>query len=129
MAMNIFDHISIKFEDVMGANAFYKAALAPLGIEQKFLVERPGGHMAGYGREKVQLFIGSGAAPASAPLHLAFQAKSRSEVNAFHAAALAAGGQDNGQPDVRPQYHDNYYAAFVLDPAGNNVEAVYQGEA
>jgi catechol 2,3-dioxygenase-like lactoylglutathione lyase family enzyme len=128
MPMSIYDHISIKFKDDAGAIAFYKAALAPLGIELKFLVERPGGHMAGYGREKVQLFIGNGAAPVSGQLHLAFQARGRGEVDGFHAAGLAAGGQNNGQPGVRPQYHDNYYAAFVFDPAGNNVEAVYQGE-
>jgi catechol 2,3-dioxygenase-like lactoylglutathione lyase family enzyme len=125
--MSIFDHISIKVGDMTAANAFYQAALEPLGIEQKFLVERPGGHTAGYGRDKVRFFIGNGATLAQGSVHLAFEARSRSEVDAFHAAALAAGGQDNGEPGLRPRYHDNYYAAFVIDPAGNNVEAVYQG--
>lgn len=124
--MSFFDHVSIKVDDVTTASTFYQAALAPLGIEQKFLLERPDGLMAGYGREKVHFFVGSGAALAQGSVHLAFAARSRSEVDAFHAAALTAGAQDNGKPGRRPRYHENYYAAFVIDPAGNNVEAVYQ---
>jgi catechol 2,3-dioxygenase-like lactoylglutathione lyase family enzyme len=125
--MGIFAHISIKVADMPAASAFYRAALAPLGIEQKFLVERPGGQTAGYGRDKVGFFVETGDALAQGAVHMAFEARNRREVDAFHAAAIAAGGKDNGQPGIRPRYHDNYYAAFVIDPDGNNVEAVYQG--
>lgn len=127
--MNIFDHISIKVGDSAAVNAFYAAALAPLGITQKFLVERPEGPMGGYGREQVNFFVGQATLAVEASIHLAFVAGSRDEVDAFYAAAIAAGGRDNGEPGVRPKYHKNYYAAFVIDPAGNNVEAVHQGSA
>lgn len=125
--MSIFDHISIKVGDSAALNAFYKAALAPLGVTQKFLVERPEGLIGGYGRERASFFVGQATSAAEGSIHLAFVAGSRAEVDAFYAAALAAGGHDNGEPGVRSKYHENYYAAFVIDPAGNNVEGVYQG--
>jgi catechol 2,3-dioxygenase-like lactoylglutathione lyase family enzyme len=125
--MSIFDHISIKVGDSATVNAFYKASLGPLGITQKFLAERAEGLTGGYGREQVNFFVAQATSPVNAAIHLAFVAGSRAEVNAFYAAAIAAGGQDNGAPGVRAKYHENYYAAFVIDPAGNNVEAVVQG--
>jgi catechol 2,3-dioxygenase-like lactoylglutathione lyase family enzyme len=125
--MSIFDHISIKVGDSATVNAFYKASLGPLGITQKFLVERPDGLTGGYGREQVKFFVAQATSAAKAPIHLAFAAGSRAEVDAFYAAAIAAGGQDNGAPGVRAKHHENYYAAFVIDPDGNNVEAVAQG--
>jgi catechol 2,3-dioxygenase-like lactoylglutathione lyase family enzyme len=125
--MAIFDHIRIMVSDARSAAAFYQAALAPLAIEQTFLADREEGVVAGYGRERVQFFIKDAGQERPTPIHLAFAARDRSEVDAFYQAALAAGGRDNGAPGARPQYHDTYYAAFVLDPAGNNVEAVYQG--
>lgn len=125
--MSIFDHISIKVGDSAAVNAFYEAALAPLGVTQKFLFERAEGLIGGYGREQVNFFVGQATSAAEAGIHLAFVAGSRAEVDAFYAAAIAAGGQDNGAPGVRTKYHENYYAAFVIDPDGNNVEAVFQG--
>ncbi len=83
-----------------------------------------GGAHAGFGKDGKPFFwIGSGAR-LSGPTHFAFTAKSRDAVVAFHREALAAGGKDNGAPGLRPHYHDNYYGAFVVDPDGNNVEAV-----
>ena len=125
--MSIFDHVSIHVSDFDRSDAFYRAALSSLGIAQKFSMPRPDGHVAGFGRERSSFFIASGQ-PAHAAIHLALSARSRAEVDAFHLAALAAGGRDNGAPGVRPRYHANYYAAFVFDPDGNNVEAVFQGE-
>jgi predicted lactoylglutathione lyase len=77
----------------------------------------------GYGRTMPQFFVNEGE-NASQAQHIAFTARTRSEVDAFHLAALAAGGRDNGGPGPRPEYHRHYYGAFVLDPDGNNIEAV-----
>ena len=127
--MSIFDHITIRVGDSVAMNAFYKAALAPLGVTQKFMIEHPEGPMAGYGRDRVSFFVGQALSTVEAAIHLAFVADSRDEVDAFYAAAIAAGGRDNGEPGVRAKYHENYYAAFVIDPAGNNIEAVHQDSA
>ena len=81
----------------------------------------------GYGRGEKPFFWLSARPPASGPVHLAFAAADQAAVRAFHAAALAAGGADNGGPGLRPDYHPTYYGAFVLDPDGNNVEAVHHG--
>lgn len=116
----MIDHIGIRTADPARCIGFYEAALRPLGIEKK--VDYPGG--AGFGRgEQLAFWIGeSAAAPSSA--HIAFAAPDRAAVTAFHRAALAAGGKDNGAPGLRPDYHADYFAAFVIDPDGNNVEAV-----
>jgi catechol 2,3-dioxygenase-like lactoylglutathione lyase family enzyme len=102
-------------------------ALEPLSISLMIEVtaEQTGGEAhAGFGKDGKPFFwIGSGAR-ARDPVHFAFTAKSRDEVDAFYRAALAAGGKDNGAPGLRPHYHANYYGAFVIDPDGNNVEAV-----
>ena len=104
--MSILDHIGVNVSSYPRSKAFYEKALAPLGIE----VVREYGTWCGMGR--------------GTPVHLSFVARSRAEVDAFYAAAIAAGGKDNGKPGVRKEYHPNYYGAFVIDPDGHNVEAV-----
>ncbi|WJS84698.1 VOC family protein [Paracoccus sp. TOH] len=128
----MIDHIGIPVSDLPRARAFYDRALAPLGVGLLMEVteEVTGGHGAhlGYGREGKPFFwIGSGR-PAGPGAHVAFAAPDRATVDAFHAAALAAGGRDNGAPGLRPEYHPGYYGAFILDPDGNNIEAVHHGD-
>nr|WP_078710503.1 VOC family protein [Consotaella salsifontis] len=120
----MFDHISLTVRDFEASRAFYQAALVPLGIEQRFVASREEVSVAGFGREKVAFFI-AGKGAVSNPGHIAFAAASQEQVDAFHAAGLAAGGSDNGAPGFRPKYHAGYYAAFVIDPDGNNIEAVF----
>ena len=116
----MYDHVSLKVKDGARSRKFFERALAPLGY--KILDESGGG--AGFGAEdKSALWIAPGAVHAPA-VHLAFVASDRAKVNAFYEAALGAGGRDNGRPGVRESYGPSYYAAFVLDPDGNNVEAV-----
>lgn len=122
----IIDHVGIGVADYARAKAFYAAALAPLGITLVMEVaqnEQPG-TACGFGRDgKPEFWIGS-EGKTRPPAHIAFVAESRAAVQAFHAAALRAGGTDHGAPGLRPQYHPTYYAAFVLDLDGHNVEAV-----
>jgi len=121
----MLDHMGFGVSDYPRARSFYEKALAPLGIGIVMEV-RPeeGGHAAlGFGKDGKPFFwiaLGN----VSANIHVAFVAGSRAEVDAFHAAALAAGGRDNGAPGLRPHYHASYYAAFVLNPDGHNIEAV-----
>ena len=116
----ILDHIGYNVRDFAISKAFYVQALAPLGI----VVLAQGDGWAMVGRDgKPQFWFGQLGAPQTG-LHLAFAATDREQVRGFHAAALAAGGKDNGAPGVRPHYHANYYGAFVFDPDGNNIEAV-----
>jgi catechol 2,3-dioxygenase-like lactoylglutathione lyase family enzyme len=129
----MIDHVGLAVADLEASRAFYTAALAPLGISVQMEVteERTGGHGGhlGFGTpQRPDFWIGSCRAP-SASVHVAFAASTRAEVDAFHAAALEAGGRDNGAPGLRPEYHPNYYGAFVLDPDGNNVEAVCHAPA
>lgn len=124
----MIDHIGLAVSNLSASRAFYEKALAPLGIAviMEVTEEMTGGHGAhlGLGRDDDPVFwIGSGR-PASRGVHVAFAAGDHATVDAFHAAALAAGGQDNGAPGLRPEYHPGYYGAFVLDPDGNNIEAV-----
>jgi len=111
----LIDHLHLKVRDLEASKRFYKAALSALGIP---LVEGEGHFFAD------ELWVDVG--PTVAHVHFAFQAKDRATVDRFHAAVLAAGGRDNGAPGER-KYHPGYYAAFALDPDGNNVEAVYHG--
>ena len=116
------------------SKAFYLAALAPLAYSLMVELENDGAKIAGFGwtrtdgREKVDWWIVQTPPAAgltiSGPTHLALLAKDRAEVAAFYEAAMAAGGKDNGAPGLRPHYHADYYGAFVLDPDGNNIEAV-----
>jgi catechol 2,3-dioxygenase-like lactoylglutathione lyase family enzyme len=123
----MFDHVGYSVSDLGRARLFYEASLKPLGITVQMEVteEMTGGHgsFLGFGKERPQFWIGTG--PRHEPgIHVAFAATSRKEVGAFYAAAMSAGGKDNGPPGLRPQYHENYYGAFVLDPDGHNIEAV-----
>jgi catechol 2,3-dioxygenase-like lactoylglutathione lyase family enzyme len=124
----MLDHIGFGVSNYEGAKSFYQQALAPLGIAivMEVTPEQTGDHAAaGFGKDRKPFFwIARG--DVTANLHVAFVAESRAEVDAFHHAALAAGGRDNGAPGLRPHYHANYYAAFVLDPDGHNIEAVCQ---
>ena len=122
----MFDHLGFGVTDFQRSVAFYDQALAPLGITRLYTVppEHSGGVDAtGYGVERPQFWI-SGGGDTFGRLHVCFAAPSRAVVDAFHVAALAAGGRDNGAPGLRPHYHPDYYGAFVLDPDGFNVEAV-----
>ena len=123
----MIDHVSLRVSDFKASRAFFDAALEPLGVTVLWEVEagQPGEvPFVGYGRPPRPTFwIGPGER-AGGPVHIAFTAFTRAEVDAFHAAALKAGGRDNGPPGVRAQYAPSYYGAFVLDPDGNNVEAV-----
>jgi catechol 2,3-dioxygenase-like lactoylglutathione lyase family enzyme len=123
----MIDHIGIGASDFAASKRFYDAALATLGIAIMMEVtpEQTGGfHGVGYGAQGKPFFWLSNDSPRGAGMHLAFAAPDRASVDAFHAAALAAGGKDHGAPGLRPHYHPNYYAAFVFDPDGINVEAV-----
>lgn len=122
--MSIIDHLGLSYENYDAARAFFDAALAPLGISCLAEFEIPTGTIAGYGRDdKPEFWLHSGK-PMGQVVHVAFTAQTRAEVDAFYAAALAAGGADNGAPGIRKIYHPNYYGAFVLDPDGHNIEAV-----
>jgi catechol 2,3-dioxygenase-like lactoylglutathione lyase family enzyme len=123
----MIDHIGLAVSNMERAKAFYLDALKPLGIGiiMEVSAEETGGDAhAGFGKDNKAFFwIGTGNKPKGGT-HMAFTARTRSDVDSFHQAALAAGGRDNGAPGLRPHYHPNHYAAFVLDPDGNNVEAV-----
>jgi catechol 2,3-dioxygenase-like lactoylglutathione lyase family enzyme len=129
--MQSLDHITLTVSDYTRSKAFYEKALAPLGI--KPLMDF--GQACGFGHEKPDFWIGAG--PSSfqnpeqlrviTPTHVAFAAANRAEVDAFYQAALAAGGKDFGAPGVRAHYHPSYYGAFVLDPDGHDIEAVFHG--
>ena len=114
----MLDHVTLKVADVARAAAFYDEALEPLGLQCLI----GGEDHAGYGDQRPFFWIGADGRGGYA--HVAFAAPSRAAVDAFHAAAIRAGGRDNGPPGLRPHYHPDYYAAFVLDPDGYNVEAV-----
>jgi catechol 2,3-dioxygenase-like lactoylglutathione lyase family enzyme len=121
----VLDHVSMTVSDYARAKAFYVAALNPLGITlmMEFGKDVTGtSDQAGFGRGKAYFWIGGG--KATGPIHVAFGATARADVDAFYAAAMAAGGKDNGAPGIRAHYHHDYYGAFVLDPDGHNVEAV-----
>jgi catechol 2,3-dioxygenase-like lactoylglutathione lyase family enzyme len=115
----MFDHVGFNVADFVRSKAFYVAALAPLGMT----VVREGEGFAMIGGPSGRLWIGS-LGPAASPIHFAFRADTRAAVDAFYTAAIAAGGRDNGGPGPRPSYGPDYYAAFVFDPDGHNVEAM-----
>ena len=123
----MLDHIGLSVADIDRSKVFYEAALKPLGlgVVMEVTAAQTGAEAhAGFGAEGKPFFwIGTGAKPEGGT-HVAFTARDRAEVDAFYRAALAAGGRDNGAPGLRPHYHPNYYGAFVLDPDGNNIEAV-----
>jgi catechol 2,3-dioxygenase-like lactoylglutathione lyase family enzyme len=127
----MIDHIGFPVADYARSKAFYTKVLAPLGFSLIMEVrqDRSDNPAAGFGADgKPDFWIG-GEGGLNRPLHVAITARTRAAVDAFYRAALAAGGSDNGVPGLRPQYHANYYGAFVLDPDGHNVEAVCHAPA
>jgi catechol 2,3-dioxygenase-like lactoylglutathione lyase family enzyme len=123
----MIDHTGIGVADVGRSANFYDAALGALGMRRVAQIpENLGTDGIGYGLDHPVFWIDR-FHPHSVKQHTAFAAKSRTEVDAFYAAALKAGGIDNGGPGLRKQYAPGYYAAFVHDPDGNNIEAVYRG--
>jgi catechol 2,3-dioxygenase-like lactoylglutathione lyase family enzyme len=123
----MIDHTGVTVGDLARATGFYRAALAPIGYQ--LLMEFPSAvtgsaDVAGFGvPPKPDFWVACGT-PNSPPVHVAFRVGARALVDAFYAAALAAGGRDNGAPGPRPHYHADYYGAFVLDPDGHNIEVV-----
>jgi catechol 2,3-dioxygenase-like lactoylglutathione lyase family enzyme len=121
----MLDHIGIGVRDLAASKKFYTAALLPIGYSTK--AEYPEYNVVGMGDgEKSDVWFSQ--EEVSGKAHLAFVAKSRADVDAFYAAAIAAGGKDNGKPGIREQYSPTYYAAFVHDPDGNNIEVVCHTE-
>jgi catechol 2,3-dioxygenase-like lactoylglutathione lyase family enzyme len=120
----VIDHMSIGVSDLRASREFYLAALAPLGFAEIGSWSDDAREVA-FGPDDLDDFAISTHYPAAPGGHVAFAADSREQVDAFHAAALAAGGTDNGGPGIRPEYSAGYYGAFVLDPDGYNVEAVF----
>lgn len=127
----MIDHISVSVSDPVASKSFYEAALAPLGyrVVMEFApfvgLGAPAPGVPEDGSVRADLWLAPAEKPT--PCHVAVTALSTAQVDAFHEAALAAGGTDNGGPGERPHYHPGYYGAFVLDPDGNNLEAVFHG--
>ncbi len=120
----MIDHLGIPVRDIAASWRFCEAALAPLGYRVMGAETNGlGNNIVLFGVDEVVFVIADGE-PVSSGVHHAFRAESRAAVDGFHTAALAAGGKDNGPPGVRERYHPDYYAAFVIDPDGMNVEAV-----
>ena len=126
----MLDHMTFRVADIVRTRSFYAAALTPLGYAPKFDATHDGVHIVGFGHgEAIDTWFVDGPSPygghpVTTGCHLALRAPNRAAVDAFHRAALAAGGRDNGAPGLRPHYHPHYYGAFVIDPEGNNIEAV-----
>lgn len=123
----MIDHIALQVSDFRRSQIFYDGALSPLGYKR--LVKSPkenrhGVLILGWGDSLETDFWISEGLRNGPRLHIAFRAENRDQVDQFYRAALAAGGTDNGSPGLRPDYHQNYYGAYVLDPDGNNIEAV-----
>jgi catechol 2,3-dioxygenase-like lactoylglutathione lyase family enzyme len=121
----VIDHISVGVSDLARSRDFYRRALTPLGFAELGAWREDATEVA-FGLEEADDFAISTAYPVGG-LHVAFAADRREQVNAFYAAALEAGGRDNGPPGLRTEYSANYYGAFVFDPDGHNVEAVHHG--
>ncbi len=119
----MIDHLSVPVSAFATSKAFYSKALAPLGYALLMEFDDAAGFGVG---QKPDFWIVAAKAPPT-PIHVALAATRRADVDAFHKAALAAGGRDNGAPGLRTHYHPTYYGAFVLDPDGHNIEAVCHG--
>jgi catechol 2,3-dioxygenase-like lactoylglutathione lyase family enzyme len=118
----VLDHVGLNVSDYDRSRAFYERALAPLGFS---LLMEPAPGTGGFGREgKPWFWVTDQREPTTENVHVAFTAPDRETVDAFHAAALEAGGTDNGAPGIREIYHPTYYGAYVLDLDGNNIEVV-----
>ena len=130
--MTFLDHVEFAVRDIEASRRFYERALAPLDIVRLITVgperTRTGGTRHGFGKDSYpRLWIHDNERPGLGT-HVAFATKDRAVVDAFHSAALDAGGKDNGRPGIRTRYHADYYAAYVLDPDGVNVEVVCQAQ-
>jgi catechol 2,3-dioxygenase-like lactoylglutathione lyase family enzyme len=120
----VVDHITLGVSDLERSRSFYEAALEPLGLGESRAYDVLPGEVE-FGPDGLTDFAISTAYRVGAPIHVAFAADSREQVDAFHTAALAGGGQEHGAPGTRPEYSERYYGAFVLDPDGHNIEAVF----
>ena len=122
----MLDHAGFPVSDYVRSKAFYLQALAPLGYVLVMEVQQDehDAPAAGFGADNKPDFWIGGEGGLNHAIHIAIAAKNRAAVDAFHRAALAAGGTDKGAPGLRPHYHPNYYGAFILDPDGHNIEAV-----
>jgi catechol 2,3-dioxygenase-like lactoylglutathione lyase family enzyme len=124
----MLDHVGFAVADAGRSRAYYETALAPIGITLIATATpdqtEAGGTAHGFGSNGKPFFWIGDNERVGEGTHVAFAVESRALVDAFYAAAMAAGGRDNGPPGLRPHYHPNYYGAFVLDPDGNNIEAV-----
>jgi catechol 2,3-dioxygenase-like lactoylglutathione lyase family enzyme len=116
----VFDHIGFNVSDFAASKEFFAKSLAPLGI----VISKEGEGWAMVGRPGEGNFWFGSFGTSPGPIHIAFSANTREQVREFYQAALAAGAKDNGAPGLRPQYHANYYGAFVIGPDGHNIEAV-----
>jgi catechol 2,3-dioxygenase-like lactoylglutathione lyase family enzyme len=126
----LINHVEFPVEEGDRALRFYEAALAPLGLSLVIAARtRDGRARYGLGRGGYPVIWFHENRTANSPIHIAFTAVDRETVDAFHSAAILNGGLDNGSPGIREHYHDTYYAAYVLDPDGNNVEVVCQRRA
>ncbi len=121
-------HISLPVRQLAHSGDFYDAALAALGYRRVFEDDTAIGYGVEDGNDLLCLKVNPGAHAASPGFHLAFSAPSRSAVDRFHSTALAVAGSDKGKPGLRPDYGENYYAAFLIDPDGHHIEAVIDGE-
>ena len=124
VTLPLIDHLALRVRDERRSRTFYERALEPFGVKVVESSQGIGFAIEGGG----DFWIGEGEPPA-APVHVAFAAADRATVDKFHRAAVEAGGRDNGAPGLRPHYHSGYYAAFVIDPDGNNVEAAFRGDS
>ena len=128
MPSRVIHHVDLPVSDFARSRAFYRALLAPLDLELVLEFDRGGGrYLAGFGTAPDPSFWIRSGVPFTDRQHVAFVAPSRAAVDAFHAAGLAAEGADNGPPALRPRYEPDYYAAYILDPDGHNIEAVFRG--
>ena len=118
----MIDHVGVNVRDYRTSRRFYEEALGPLGYRVVIAFDEYSA--CGFGQEEKPVFWVAEREPLGTGTHVAFMSPDRATVAAFHAAALEAGGSDNGEPGLREHYHSTYYSAFVLDPDGNNVEAV-----
>jgi catechol 2,3-dioxygenase-like lactoylglutathione lyase family enzyme len=128
----VFDHVEIKVSNISKSKIFFEKALAPLGVELLFsTIDMAGfgtGRVLGLdGKPRVEFLIETSEHDL-VPSHIAFSASNRKSVEQFHTEGLTTGGRDNGKPGIRTDYHPGYYAAFLLDPDGNNIEAVVHTE-
>ena len=117
----VIDHVTVGVSDLQRSREFYRRALVPLGFAE---ISSTTADEIEFGLEEAADFAISTAYRTGAPVHVAFAADRREQVDAFYAAAIEAGGRDNGAPGRRPEYSEGYYGAFVLDPDGHNVEVV-----